>query len=134
MSDMSERNRLVTLVLEVADLDKSVQLYREGFGLDLEVTDHLGTDHGQEDRWISGRHAATTWKEGAFLHFALYESKGERTSGAQLAFRVDDIAAAHRVAIDAGARVLHDPRREPWGTSARYRDFDGNVVELTQPN
>ena len=130
---MSERNRLVTVLLEVADLDRSVQLYQRGFGLDLHVTDHFGADHGRDDRWISGRHAATTWKEGAFLHLALYESKGERTCGAQLSFKVDDIAAAHLAAIDAGAEVLHDPRREPWGTSARYSDLDGNVVELTQP-
>lgn len=131
---MSERNRLVTVVLEVADLDRSVRLYQQGFGLDLHIADHRGADHGDGDRWISGRHAATSWTEGAFLHFALYESKGERTSGAQISFRVHDIVAAHLDAIAAGAAILHEPRREPWGTSARYRDFDGNVVELTEPS
>jgi catechol 2,3-dioxygenase-like lactoylglutathione lyase family enzyme len=126
--------RLVTVVLEVADLDRSIELYRDGFGLDLHVTDHEGGDHGDGDRWISGRHAATSWTDGAYLHFALYESKGEVTQSAQVSFRVDDIAAAHRAAIAAGATVLHEPRREPWGTSARYRDRDGNVIELTQPS
>lgn len=33
-----------------------------------------------------------------------------------------------------GALVLHEPRPEPWGRSVRYRDLDGNTVELTQPN
>jgi hypothetical protein len=28
--------------------------------------------------------------------------------------------------------VIHDPVPQPWGTSARYLDFDGNVIELTQ--
>jgi len=70
---------------------------------------------------------------GAFLHFALYASKGETTSGAQVSFRVDDIDHAHEAAVSAGAEVLHPPRSEPWGRSGRYRDFDGNVVELTQP-
>lgn len=134
ISDMSESNRLVTVVLEVADLDRAVELYRAGFGLDLHVADHRGADHGEGDRWISGRHAATTWTDGAFLHFALYESKGERTTGAQISIRVADIAAAHLAAVEAGAEVVHEPRAEPWGTSARYRDFDGNVVELTQPS
>jgi len=124
--------RLVTVVLEVADLDRSLRLYRDGLGIDLHLTDHQGAEHGVGDRWISGRHAATSWTTGAFLHFALYESKGERTSGAQLSFEVADIAAAHDAARSAGAEVLHDPRPEPWGTSARYRDFDGNVIELTQ--
>ena len=124
--------RLVTAVIEVADLDRSLALYRDGFGLDLHLADHDGGEHGQQDRWISGRHAATTWSHGAFLHFALYQSKGELTSGAQLSFAVTDIAAAHLTAQSAGAEVIHEPRREPWGISARYRDFDGNVVELTQ--
>lgn len=125
--------RLVTVVLEVSDLERSVALYRDAFGLDLHIDDHRGADHGDGDQWISGRHAATSWTDGAFLHFALYEAKVEPTARAQVAFRVDDIATAHEVAVAAGAEVLHAPRREPWGTSARYRDPDGNVVELTQP-
>jgi predicted enzyme related to lactoylglutathione lyase len=124
--------RLVTAVVEVADLDRSLDLYRDGFGLDLQLSDHEGGGHGTEDRWISGRHAATTWTDGSFLHFALYESKGEHTSGALLSFAVEDIASAHLAACAAGAAVLHEPRTEPWGISARYRDFDGNVIELTQ--
>ena len=28
--------------------------------------------------------------------------------------------------------VLHELRVEPWGRSARYEDFDGNVIEPTQ--
>ena len=120
--------RLVTIVLTVSDLDRSVNLYRDGFGLDLHVDDHHGNDI-----WTTGRHAATSWTDGAFMHFALYESKdGSTTSGAQIAFRVDDIDTAHRRAVDAGAEVIHGPNPQPWGTSARYRDYDGNVIELTQ--
>jgi predicted enzyme related to lactoylglutathione lyase len=129
---MPEPGRLVTVVLEVEDLDRAVRLYRDGFGLDLHPSDHEGGDHGADDRWISGRHAATTWSEGAFLHFALYETKGDRTTGAQLSFSVHDLDDAHQAAVAAGAEVLHEPRVEPWGRSARYRDADGNVIELTQ--
>jgi predicted enzyme related to lactoylglutathione lyase len=120
--------RLVTVVLEVADLDRSEALYREAFGLDLHRSLHDG-----DDPWIGGAHAALSWTEGAFIHFALYESRGGgRTTGAQIAFAVEDIEAAHARAVGAGADVLHAPRDEPWGRSARYRDPDGNVVELTQ--
>jgi len=129
---MENRSRLVTVVLEVADLERSVRLYRDGFGLALELSDHQGAEHGHDDRWISGAHGATTWTTGAFLHFALYKSKGQTTSGAQLSFEVEDITAAHGRAIGAGADVVHEPRREPWGTSARYLDPDGNTIELTE--
>jgi len=130
---MSATTRLVTVVFEVGDLDRAVALYRHGFGLDLHLSDHRGGDHGARDRWISGRHAAITWTDGAFMHFALYEAMDESTSGAQVSFRVDDLDRSHAVAIAAGAEVVHGPRVEPWGRSARYRDHDGNVVELTQP-
>jgi predicted enzyme related to lactoylglutathione lyase len=127
---MTVNNRLVAVVLEVADLDRSAALYREGFGVALKPPD----DHGGEDRWVSGRHCATSWTDGAFLHFALYAAKtDERTTHAQIAFAVDDLEVAHARAVAAGAAVVHEPRSEQWGRSARYRDFDGNVIELTQP-
>ena len=125
---MADRNRLVAVVIEVSDLDRSLKLYSDGFGLDLHVDDHHG-----DDRWISGRHAATSWTDGAFIHFALYESRdGTTTTRVQLAFDVEDLDAAHERATEAGAEVVHGPKPQPWGRSSRYRDFDNNVVELTQ--
>jgi predicted enzyme related to lactoylglutathione lyase len=121
-------DRLVTVVFTVSDLDRSVELYRDGFGLDL----HLG-DHEGDDIWTSGRHAAISWTDGAFMHFALYVSKdGTSTTGAQIGFSVGDLDAAHERAVGAGAEVVHGPTSQPWGRSARYRDDDGNVIELTQ--
>ena len=120
--------RLVTVVLTVSDLDRALDEYGTGFGLDLHVDAHKG-----DDPWTSGRHAATTWTAGAFMHFALYESKtGAVTQLAQVAFRVTDLTAAHDRAVAAGIEVVHGPRPQPWGTSARYRDSDGNIIELTQ--
>ena len=119
--------RLVAVILEVSDLERSVCLYRDGFGLDL----HPG-DNAVEDRWIGGVHAEISWTQGAYLHFALYSAKGQSTTGAQISLSVENIEAAHAAAVDGGARVLHEPRAEPWGRSARYADFDGNVIELTQ--
>jgi predicted enzyme related to lactoylglutathione lyase len=124
---MSGARRLVAVILEVSDLERSVSLYRDGFGLDLRPG-----DNAVEDRWIGGVHAEISWIQGAYLHFAIYSAKERPTTGAQISFSVENIAAAHAAAVDGGARVLHDPRNEPWGRSARYEDFDGNVIELTQ--
>ena len=121
-------NRLVAVVIEVSDLERSAKLYREGFGISLKPAD----DHGGDDRWISGPHCATSWTDGAFLHLALYEAKTETTRNVQLGIRVTDLEAADAAARAAGAEVLHEPRAEPRGRSVRYRDFDGNVIELTQ--
>jgi predicted enzyme related to lactoylglutathione lyase len=123
-------NRLAAVVLTTSDLDRAVALYRDGFGLEFHVGDHRG-----DDRWTSGRHAATSWTDGAFMHFALYATKdGTVTHGAQVSFRVSDLEAAHSRAVAAGAHVIHEPKAQPWGRSARYLDFDDNVIELTQPD
>jgi predicted enzyme related to lactoylglutathione lyase len=125
---VDQGERLVAVIIEVADLDRSATLYEKAFGVTLEVG-----DNGGEDRWISGPHRETSWVDGAYLHFALYQAKThERTAHAQISFRVDDLGLAHVKALDAGAELVHPPRPEPWGRSARYRDFDGNVIELTQ--
>jgi predicted enzyme related to lactoylglutathione lyase len=125
---MTDGRRLVAVILSVSDLDRSTTLYREVFGVDL----HPG-DNGGDDPWIGGQHAEVSWTQGAYLHFALYPAKDRPTTGVQISLSVDDIESSHDRAVRAGAKVLHEPRKEPWGRSARYEDFDGNVVELTQP-
>jgi predicted enzyme related to lactoylglutathione lyase len=124
---MTERNRLVAVVVEVADLARSARLYREGFGVDLKAGDNR-----VDDRWIGGEHAELSWVAGAYLHFALYQAKEQPTTRVQLAFVVDDLDEAHTAAVSAGAEVVHEARDQPWGRSARYRDLDGNVIELSQ--
>jgi catechol 2,3-dioxygenase-like lactoylglutathione lyase family enzyme len=121
-------SRLILLVLEVENLDASIHFYRDLLGIPL-VSD---LDHGGDDRWISGAHAATSWHDGAFLHFALYQSKGVVTRGVQIGFPVDDLEAAHKRLVAAGVRIDHPPRNEPWGKTARYVDPDGNSVSLTE--
>ena len=99
--------RLITVVIEVADLAASTAFYRGHLGLDL----HGGADNeAGDDRWISGAHAAISWGSGAFLHFSLYQSKGEITRNAQLAFSSDDLTADHARLAAAGAPVIHPPR------------------------
>lgn len=125
---MNSPNRLTAVILEVHDLEQSLALYRDGFGLALSLN-----DNGGDDRWISGAHSELSWREGAYLHFALYQAEsGEGTTGAQAGFMAGEIEVADRAAMAAGATLIHAPRPEPWGTTARYRDFDGNVVSLTQ--
>lgn len=119
--------RLILVVLEVESLDASVRFYRDRLGIPL-VPD---IDHGGNDRWISGAHAATSWHDGAFLHFALYQSKGVVTRGVQIGFPVNNLDETHKRLVAEGVRVDHAPRDEPWGKTARYVDPDGNSVSLT---
>jgi lactoylglutathione lyase len=119
--------RIILLVLEVSDLERSVRFYRDLLGLPL----RRDLDHGGTDRWISGDHAAHSWHD-SFFHFALYQSKGAVTRDVQIGFPVGDLDGAHARLKAADVAVDVEPRDEPWGRTARYRDPDGNSVSLTQ--
>lgn len=124
-------SRLIFIALNVSELERSVTFYQEAFGIEL----HRDHNEPEADVWMGGAHAAYSWKEGAFLHFALFPaSQPERpvSRDAQIGFKVTDIENAHAKALSAGALVVHPPRSEPWGSTARYRDPDGNLVSITQ--
>ena len=70
--------RLNLVVVEVSDIERSVALYREGFGVELQAG-----NNGVDDYWIGGPHAEYSWREGSYLHFALYPARdGATTRGA----------------------------------------------------
>jgi lactoylglutathione lyase len=119
--------RIIALVIEVEDVERSLHFYRDLLGVPL----RRDLDHGGSDRWISGDHAACSWRD-SFLHFALYKSKGVVTRDVQLGFPTGDLDAMHAALVEAGVIIDMAPRDEPWGRTARYRDPDGNSVSLTQ--
>ncbi len=58
-----------------------------------------------DDRWISGTHAEISWREGAYLHFALYEAKTDKpTTMTQVGFLTENLDEAHQRALAADAR------------------------------
>jgi predicted enzyme related to lactoylglutathione lyase len=124
-------SRMIFIALNVADLERSVSFYRDAFGVEF----HSDSNEPSSDPWYGGEHSAYSWTDGAFLHFALFpaRSPGRPVSrDVQLGLSVDDIESGHDRAVAAGAEVVHAPRAEPWGSTSRYRDPDGNLVSITQ--
>ena len=123
--------RLTFVALSVTDLDRSLQFYRDVLGLPLRDESH---DSDLDDPWYGGPHAAYSWTDGAFIHFALYPTHPPlRTvsTGAQIGFHVSDFDAVHARVVRAGVSVVQEPRKEPWGRTARYLDPDRNIVSIT---
>lgn len=127
---MSTR-RLSFLALSVSDLERSLCFYRDVLGIPLHEADH---DSEKQDPWYGGQHAAYSWTDGAFMHFALYpkrEPERPVSTAAQVGFHVHDFERVHERVVDSGAEVVQAPRDEPWGRTARYLDPDGNIVSIT---
>ena len=119
--------RIILLVLEVEDIERSVRFYRDLLGVPL----RRDIGHGGSDRWISGDHAADSWHD-SFFHFALYQHKDSVTRNVQIGFPVGNLGEAHARLVAEDVPVTVEPRDEPWGRTARYRDPDGNSVSLTE--
>jgi len=105
---------MIFVALNVADLERSVAFYRDGFGIEF----HRDSNQPETDVWYGGHHAAYSWVDGAFLHFALFPARvPERpvSRDVQIGFTATDIDLAHARAVGAGARVVHAPRAEAGG-------------------
>jgi hypothetical protein len=73
-----------------------VQFYREILGVPLEDANH---DSEKRDPWYGGEHAAYSWTDGAFIHFALYpahEPERPVATAAQIGFHVPDFEAINQ--------------------------------------
>ena len=73
-------------------------------------------------------HQECSWHN-PYFHFAIFPVGSEHPL---LSFWVDDIQGGHERAVANGARVVHGPKRLPWGLTAEYLDPEGNRVSLVQ--
>lgn len=127
---MADR-RLTFVALSVSDLRRSLWFYREVLGIPLHEATH---DAEKRDPWYGGEHAAYSWADGAFIHFALYpkhEPERPITTASQIGFQVPNLDSVHQRVLASGATVVMEPRDEPWGRTARYLDPDDNIVSIT---
>lgn len=123
--------RLTFVALSVSDFQASIAFYRELMGVPLNAESHDAEKH---DPWYGGEHAAYSWTDGAFMHFAVYPAREPQrpvTTAAQVGFHVSNFEAVHARVVRSGAKVVQEPRDEPWGRTARYLDPDANIVSIT---
>ncbi|PHR61459.1 MAG: glyoxalase [Robiginitomaculum sp.] len=97
---------------------------------------------GVETEFLTESHDYGNLKTGdmklAFSSVSLMKSLGKNPSPAdadaptfEIAFETDDVAAAFQRAKNAGAKVIQEPRDEPWGqTTAYVSDINGYLVEI----
>jgi catechol 2,3-dioxygenase-like lactoylglutathione lyase family enzyme len=113
--------------IPVRDQDISLKFYTENLGMKV-VTDQPFTD---SQRWIE------LLIPGAESGVALFTPEGHKRRIGEfqgIAFWCDDVFATAKVLKSKGVTFAQEPKKEPWGSIAIFKDPDGNQFALSSKN
>jgi catechol 2,3-dioxygenase-like lactoylglutathione lyase family enzyme len=123
---------LHAFALVVPDYDEAIALYVDVLGFDL-LED---SDQGNDNRWVM---VAPRGPEGCRILLAKAVNDRQRAAiGSQTGGRVgfflhtETFEADYARFREAGVHFEEDPRREPYGSVAVFRDPFGNRWDLLQ--
>jgi predicted enzyme related to lactoylglutathione lyase len=111
--------RIKFVGVPVRDQDRALAFWKDVLGLQL-VTDQ---PMGPGQRWIELR------IPGAQTGIALFTPPGHEDrigSFVNLSFGCDDVEKTYQAMVERGVEFVQPPKRESWGTSAIFKDPDGN--------
>lgn len=116
-------------ILYVRDVPATLGFYERAFGLERRLLHESGQyaelETGSTALAFAARELAT-------------ESAGElaeaRPAGFEICLVDEDVEAAYRRAVEAGADAVSEPEEKPWGQHTAYvRDPDGTLIEIASP-
>jgi catechol 2,3-dioxygenase-like lactoylglutathione lyase family enzyme len=111
--------RIKFVGIPVRDQDQALEFWTRKLGLQV-VTDQ---PMGPGQRWIELK------IPGAQTGLALFTPPGHESrigTFQSLSFEVDDVEKSHRELSALGVELAQPPKKEQWGTSAIFKDPDGN--------
>lgn len=118
-------------IIYVPDVEASLKFFEATFGFSRRFLHESGMYGELETGETTLAFAAHALGEMNFPigHVTAHDSP--KPLGVEIAFVTDDVAAAHAVAVRAGAIELSPPQEKPWGQIVSYvRCPDGTLVEL----
>jgi catechol 2,3-dioxygenase-like lactoylglutathione lyase family enzyme len=125
---------LVTIVVD--DYDSAIGFFTGALGFELAEDSPALTNDGRPKRWVVVR------PRGAVTGLLLARADGDDQAaavGSQTAGRVgfflhvEDFGAAYARMAAADVQFLTEPRTEPYGQVAVFRDIAGNKWDLIGP-
>lgn len=119
------------VALLVPDYDVAIRFFRDVMGFALEQDE----DQGDGKRWVVVRPRGGG--TGVLLARAVNDEQRAaigNQAGGRVGFflNTDDFEADHRQMVAAGVHFEEEPRHEPYGTVAVFRDLFGNRWDLLE--
>jgi len=120
-------SRIAGINVRVKDLSAARKFYEDVFGAEFAEEDH----EGQTRKHLQASFG--TWGEDSFFLMQLWESPPEYAGKSDISFLVDDLDAAYKRALAAGAKDEHGPVDKPgMPRVAQVWDPSGNAIGLYQ--
>jgi lactoylglutathione lyase len=115
----------------VQEVERSVSFYERAFGLKRRFVDESGQyaemETGETTLAFASNELGHSNLPGGFRE----NDPTEPPAGVEIAFVAEDVGAAFRSALEAGATKAAEPKTKPWGQTVAYvRDPDGVLVEI----
>jgi predicted enzyme related to lactoylglutathione lyase len=110
--------------VNVRDQEKALRFWTQKIGLQISTDQEMGNGM----RWIELK------IPGAQTGLVLFTPPGQENrigSFHNLSFEVDDVVRAHKELSGKGVEFLQPPKKEGWGTSAIFKDPDGNSFVIS---
>lgn len=126
--------QLTTIVVD--EYDPAIRFFVDALGFELVEDTPSLTNDGRPKRWVVVR------PPGGEAGLLLAQADGDRQKavvGEQFAgrvglfLRVDDFGASYQRMTEAGVEFVTEPRTEPYGQVAVFRDIAGNRWDLLGP-
>jgi uncharacterized glyoxalase superfamily protein PhnB len=116
-------------ILHVPDVPETVAFYERAFGLRRRFID----DTGEFAEMETGSTVLAFAAHRLIERMAFHQPDHGRPHGMEIALvtEADQVDAAYRRAVEAGAEAVQAPERKPWGQIVGFvRDPNGFLVEV----
>ncbi len=120
------------VIVYVQDVSKTVEFYESAFGLVRRFVHESGTYAEME---TGGTSLAFACESVLSESVAIRPNRFEEVPAAiEIALVCEQVDAAFRKALQAGAKSVLPPESKPWGQVVSYvRDLNGVLVEICSP-
>jgi lactoylglutathione lyase len=121
-------------ILYVQDVSKAIEFYENAFGFQRKfITPE--NDYGELDTGNTILSFASIALAKSNLKDGFTESSiMQKPFGIELAFTTTDVETSIKLALQAGAQIVEEPKTKPWGQVVAYiRDTNGFLIEICTP-
>ena len=121
-------------IIYVTSVEEVLEFYTNAFGFNIKFL-HESKAYGElESGETTLAFASHEMGEMNLNGNYLQGNINEKPFGVELAFVTDNVDAAYKKAVAAGAVSIKKPIEKPWGQVVGYvRAIDGSIIELCSP-